>query len=158
MSAVCWAVCPPLSQDVLCSLLIHKVLLANRNHWAKQKRQDRGGKDCPPPRGCLGDGTRRSAQPPKASEIGGGAGSGVMLKGRSKENEPKSTQDADRGSRSLKVKAEHPTLSPQQRAISSLKYEISAPRPRLFFSGLLMRKPGFGGFNGFPHPQGCPRC
>lgn len=89
--AVLWAIRQPLSQDVLCSLLIHKVLLANRNHWAKQKRQAHGGKGCPPPRGCLGDGTPlRSAQPQEASEIGGGAGSGpgsgVMLKGRSKEN------------------------------------------------------------------------
>lgn len=78
LSAVLWAIRQPLSQDVLCSLLIHKVLLANRNHWAKQKRQDHGGKGCPPSRGCLGDGTRPSAQPQEASEIGGGAGSGVM--------------------------------------------------------------------------------
>lgn len=53
LSAVLWAIRQPLSQDVLCSLLIHKVLLANRNHWAKQKRQAHGGKGCPPPRGCL---------------------------------------------------------------------------------------------------------
>ena len=33
----------------MCCAQIHKVLLANRNHWAKQKRQDHGGKDCPPP-------------------------------------------------------------------------------------------------------------
>ena len=78
LSAVWCAMRQPLSQDVLCSLLIHKVLLANRNDWAKQKRQDHGGKGCPPPRGCLGDGTRTSAQPQEVSEIGGGAGSGVM--------------------------------------------------------------------------------
>ena len=70
LSAVLWAICQPLSnQDVSCSLLIHKVLLANRSHWAKQKRQDHGGKDCPPPRGCLGGGTLSPKKPLRSEEV-----------------------------------------------------------------------------------------
>nr|CAI9691158.1 unnamed protein product [Rangifer tarandus platyrhynchus] len=57
--------------DVLCSLLIHKVLLANRSHWAKQKRQDHGGKDCPPPRGRLGGGTLSPKKPLRSEEVPG---------------------------------------------------------------------------------------